>query len=210
MTLAGTTNFNGLYIHNDNLLLDPAYNIFTTAWTLQFYYAAPTNTASNRLIYTADDNFYITILPNTNELQLNYRDSFDDLITHNLNTFVTIDFQCYTFIRENDKFTVMVDGVTEYTSATALADMTIPTPPAYVCLFPTVPGSNCKANFVQMYNITLTESYILQYYQYVFPNNAAGLVLNLRGDQDFTSNNNTVERDLANSSIITVDVLSSN
>lgn len=211
MTLAGISTFNGLFIHNNNLLIDIAYNILTSPdWTFQFYYASSTNNINNKLVYINDNSFIINLLANTNELQIVFKDIFDDYQTINLGVYADIRPKCYTFIKTGEKLNVLVNEIIMYTNITCFADLASANNPEYICIFPTIPNNTIMGNFVNFYNIALTTSFISQYYQYVFPNNSQNLLINIRGDQDYTSYNHTIERDLSNSAIVNIDVCAQN
>jgi hypothetical protein len=206
MTLSGSTTFNGLFVANSNLLFDAATSIISGGdWTLQLYYTTSEYTNDVKLFYVSDDSIGVNISPIDRQLHL-YFNSNDIITDVPLGIFVDDFFVCYTFVKSGNGFFAFRNGDLIYSDLSIFMNIIYSNSVDYLCISPTQPNYINQTNYINFWNIALSNSFVSNYYQFIYPNDSPGLLFNIRGDVDYTSNNNIVERDLINSSIITVDI----
>lgn len=222
MPLSNLSNWNGLLINNSNSALDPAATIInSTNWSLQLSYQG-TTAGDSYLFYIGNDtNKYIGVrsLINTAELQLFYpTDLIGGFNTINTGIFATGSFKSYTFVKQGDSFTVYQGyilpeniGVSAYiyTNSTAFSSIVYPdiNNIDYMCIAANSPDNSVvSANYINFWNIAVTDEFVKSYYRLTYTSNAPNLLCNIRGDVDYSSTGITIERDPANSNISLVDI----
>ena len=207
MSLAGTTNFNGMFITNPDLLLDTASTIISGGdWSIQFYYFTGQITINNRLFYVSDDSIGVVAYPDR-KLYL-YFNAQVGIQYFPLGITLGNTLKCYTFVRSGNNFYAYENGIKISSLLNVFTSIVLPVTTQYLCICPTQPNIISATNFISFYNLSLSDSYVLTYYQYIFNSSAPNLLLNIRGGMDYTNNGNIVETDLTKSSLVSVDLCS--
>lgn len=206
MSIAGTLQFNGIYIKNSNLILDAGTIMNLDGdWTFQYYHNAPSYNNDVKLFYTSDNSIGVYVSTLDNKLYL-YFNQISTVANIPLNILMSNVSKCYTFVKYNNDFIVYVDGNVACTLTNIFSTRIYSSIADYLCICPTDRGYINSCNFMCFWSIALSFNFIRDYYKYVYPNDSASLIFNIRGDVDYTSNNNIVERDLLTSSLVDVDV----
>ena len=207
MTLAGTTSFNGVYIKNENLLFDAATIIISNNdWSFQYYHKSPQYNTSVKIFYVSDDSFGVYVSEIDHKLYMYFNKAGNIRVTVPLNISSADTFKCYTFVKRIDDFYVFIDGNIVCNLPNIFSTRIYSSTVNYLCICPTSINYINSCNFMCFWSIALTNEFITKYFKYVYPNDSSSLIFNIRGDVDYTSNNNIVERDITSSSLVDVDV----
>ena len=215
--LSPTIPANGIFLHNQNITLDPGYAILYGDWTYQLYYSTTDIMQKNYIFYIGnsigfipdDTPFGVRTVENTGELELYFRSSLGSVSSPNisipLNYIITNTFNCYTFVKLGNSFAFYANEEQKYYNNNVLSTSTLPSTIDYFCTCPTN-NNIVTANFFRFYNTGLNENYINDYYNYRFPSSNNGLLFNIEGSIDYSNTGIIVESDLTYSSTIITDV----
>lgn len=227
MSLSNLSIWNGLLIYNSNPVLDPASNVISSSdWSLQLFYQGTTAGESYLFYIGNDTNKYVGIrsLINTGELQLFYpTDLIGGFNTINTGIFATGSFKSYTFVKQGNSFTVYQGniqpeniGVSAYIYSNPTAFSTAVYPALsninYMCIAANSPGnSTVSANFINFWNIAVTQGFVKDYYRLTYVGNGPNLLCNIRGETNYATNVTlsstfSIEKDESNSHIYFEDV----
>lgn len=214
--LSPTNPGNGIFLHNNNLLLDPAITILNGDFTYQLYYSTTDILQKTYIFYIGNTNGFIpeqtpfgVFYDETGALKLYFKSSLGTVsepnITVDLGYTISNSYKCYSFVKLGNRFRVYVNDIEVYNNSNILSTMVMPN---YVDYFCTCPTNNniVTGNFFRFYNLGLAEQYVFDYYNYRFPTSGTGLLFNIEGVTDYSTTGVTIETDLTYSSLVTADV----